>query len=145
MIQVDFYLLPTDNPKSRQLLACRLTEKAYRLGYKVLICTESEDQDRTLDDLLWSFRAGSFVPHSLCTGPEVDRTAPVLIGHSEETENKCDVLINLSSTIPGNCSQFDRIVELIDQDDKIRQAGRHRYRFYQKQGYALKTHKLDAI
>ena len=35
MTRIDFYILRSADIRNRQLLACRLTEKAYRLGHTV--------------------------------------------------------------------------------------------------------------
>ncbi|MEZ5578324.1 MAG: DNA polymerase III subunit chi [Candidatus Competibacteraceae bacterium] len=43
--------------------ACRLADKAYGLGHTVYLFTASEARAAALDDLLWTFRQDSFVPH----------------------------------------------------------------------------------
>ncbi|MEA2080825.1 MAG: DNA polymerase III subunit chi, partial [Pseudomonadota bacterium] len=65
MTQVDFYLLQDDSAQNRISFACRLADKAYRLGNRVFIHTESAEQSRRLDDLLWTFQQNSFVPHAI--------------------------------------------------------------------------------
>jgi len=144
MTRVDFYILRSTDARNRQLLACRLTEKAYRLGHTVYLHTDSPAQSRAIDDLLWTFRAGSFVPHAI-GGNELEgrESPPVLLGHDSEPGRSRDVLINLSPELPAKVERFERVVELIDQDESVRQAGRRRYRFYQENDYPLMTHKLD--
>ena len=63
MTRVSFYLLNSQDVQSRQQFACRLAEKAVRQGNKVMIATGNEAESRELDQLLWSFRPESFVPH----------------------------------------------------------------------------------
>jgi len=65
MTQVDFYILSDETGTARALLACRLTEKAWKQGHRVYINTASPQQLADLDDLLWTFRAGSFIPHGV--------------------------------------------------------------------------------
>ena len=57
MTQVDFYVLKDDSALNRVQFACRLADKAYRLGHRVYIHTESAQQTRQLDDLLWTFQS----------------------------------------------------------------------------------------
>ena len=95
MARVDFYILPDRAANSRPLLACRLAEKAYRLGHRVYIHVESAQQAQYLDDLLWSFRQGSFIPHGI-TPPQPGDDTPVLIGWQDAPAGATEVLINLS-------------------------------------------------
>jgi DNA polymerase-3 subunit chi len=141
MTQVDFYVLPGDAAENRLRFACRLTDKAYRLGHRIFIHTESARQTRLLDDLLWTFQQGSFIPHS--SDPETGPiTPPVLLGHDVEPDASNQVLINLAAEVPLFFSRFERVAELIDDDVEIRRAGRSRYSFYKERGYPLRTHEI---
>lgn len=142
MTRVDFYVLPSATPQARQRLACRLAEKAYNLAHQVYIHTDDARQAQQLDTLLWTFRDGSFVPHE-CFDLDTDAAVPVLIGHREAPDNVNQVLINLQPDVPMFFSRFERVVEIVDQDELVRQQGRQRYQFYRERGYPLQTHKLD--
>jgi DNA polymerase-3 subunit chi len=141
MTRVDFYLLGSGDPRSRRVTACRLIEKAFRQGHKVYLHTSSEEETRILDDLLWTFRQGSFVPHEPHPGASAE--TPVLIGHDAVPETMTDVLVNLSPEVPAGFDRFERLAELIDQDEAVKQAGRRRYKIYQAQGHEIQTHHLD--
>ena len=141
MTQVDFYILNDSAPQARPLFACRLTEKAYKQGHQVYINTESAPQLKQLDDLLWTFRAGSFLPHALYNSA-ADTGQPVLLSHALEPEGPADVLVNLDSTVPPWFGRFNRVAELVGADQTARATARERYRFYQDRGYTLNTHKL---
>ena len=42
LTKVDFYILPSAEPSARLDFACKLTEKAWRLGHRVYLhCTDS--------------------------------------------------------------------------------------------------------
>jgi DNA polymerase III, chi subunit len=60
MTRIDFYVLPDDNIDKQHIFACRLAQKASKQGHRVYIHTESEQQSKKLDDLLWSFYAHQF-------------------------------------------------------------------------------------
>ena len=145
MTRIDFYVLPSADPHSRRLLACRLTEKACRLGLRTYICTSSEEEDKIMDDLLWTFRQGSFIPHERETAPATQREdVAVVIGHTAPPHDIHELLINLSQHTPASFERFERLAELVDQEETVRQEGRRRYRIYKEQGHALETHHLDA-
>ena len=64
MARVDFYILAQPDERERQLLACKLAEKAWRPDHSVYIHTRDPADAEHLYDLLWTFRDGSFVPHA---------------------------------------------------------------------------------
>lgn len=139
MTEIDFYVLATAAPGSREQLACRLAEKAYGLGHDIFIHAADAGQASALDELLWTFRDGSFLPHGLVGEEE---RAPVLIGSGGEPAKIPYLLINLAGDVPPFFSRFERVAEVINDEASIRDAGRERFRFYRERGYSLKTHKL---
>ncbi|MDX1252836.1 MAG: DNA polymerase III subunit chi [Gammaproteobacteria bacterium] len=145
MTRIDFYILPDSTPSSRPLLACRLADKAYKLGHHIYIHAESPEQAMQMDDLLWTFSQGSFLPHARVED-QGNPAPPILIGHGDEPalspEASADVLINLASEVPLFFSRFERVAEIVDQGDTQKLAGRERYRFYRDRGYALQSHNV---
>jgi DNA polymerase-3 subunit chi len=141
MTQVDFYILKDNSLQAQNLLTCRLSEKAYKQGHQVFINTNTGEQLKQLDDMLWTFTANSFLPHGRY-GENADSTHPVLLGHAIEPEGPSDVLLNLCSDVPAFFSRFNRVAELVGGDETQRQAARERYRFYKDRGYTLNTHNL---
>jgi DNA polymerase-3 subunit chi len=141
MTRVDFYILQGDDAHTRPLFTCRLAEKAYALGHRVYIHTESATQTTHLDELLWTFKQDSFLPHAV-QGAEPDAPSPILLGHAAEPDANTDVLINLAPEVPLFFSRFERVAELIDQQEQRKRQGRERYSFYRDRGYELQTHQL---
>ncbi len=141
MTRINFYLLPTDSPQHRLQWVCRLVHKAYRQGRRVYIYTDSNEQAHQLDDLLWTFSQGSFIPHAL-SHEAGEILPPVLLGCSDDIAGEKDVLITLATDVPPFWSQFAMVAELIDQQNEIKSSGRIRYRFYCEQGCKPETHKL---
>jgi DNA polymerase-3 subunit chi len=138
--RVDIYLLETDDSATRRITACRLIEKIYRQGLTVFAQVDNDEEAQRFDDLLWTFRQGSFVPHEpFRTGAQ---EAPVVIGSGSSVPGGQDVLINLSANLPEGYEIYPRIAEIVDQDPSIRSAGRLRYRQYQSQGMDIQTHQL---
>ena len=122
-------------------MACRLTEKVYNMGHKVYLHTESSSHASLLDDLLWTYKAGAFLPHAIFETSSAE-IPPILIGHDAEPPADSHLLINLSTEIPAFFSRFERVAELIDQNDENRKSGRERFRFYRDRGYTLNSHQL---
>ena len=141
MTRVDFYILQDNKAKALDQFACRIAEKAYKQGHQVYINTSSDQQLEYLDDLMWTFRDGSFLPHDRYSNDHSSEQA-VLLGYGIEPEGVDDVLLNLSDDIPAFFSRFKRVAELVGGDDTARESARARYRFYKDRGYTLNTHKL---
>lgn len=139
MTRIDFYLLPQHNEASRQLFACRLAEKAWRLDNRILIQTADNETGEKLDTLLWSFRTDSFLPHAAL--PASQQT-PVHIGWHEDTSTHHDLLINLSATVPSFFSRFARVAEIVTQEESQLSISRQRFRFYQERGYDIKINDM---
>jgi len=134
--QVDFYILADNSTEQADHFACRLAEKAYRQGGHLLILTNNAEQTKALDELLWTFRADSFVPHG-CNNDKM----PVTINHTQSVATS-KLLLNLSGNIPGNAQQYERILELVNGTEQQRANARVRYRNYQKLDFTLNTFKF---
>jgi DNA polymerase III subunit chi len=143
MAEVSFYILPSESLPERYLFACKLIEKAYRSGHFCYVLTDSVTQNQLLDDLLWTFRAGSFIPHQMYTGEIPDFKKVILIGSLDAPQNWQKTIINLSSQCPKNAELAERIVEILDNSEEAKELGRNRYRQYQQSGIAITTHKID--
>lgn len=135
MTQVDFYIVK--RPGSDRLgTVCRLAQKAYDAGCKVHLHTADAAQAQRIDDLLWTFRQGSFIPHALAGTPEA-AAAPLVIDHAGEPDAPYQLLFNLAADVPPFFSRFERVIEVIGADpDEVRD-GRARYRHYRERGYPL--------
>ncbi len=145
MTRIDFYVLENAATalSARQLLACRLAEKAFLQGHRIYIHVSDAAEGRQLDDLLWSFRPGSFVPHECVDGQGTSETeTPVHIGWGGEPSVHDDVLINLTSGVPRFFSRFERVAELVGPGEEDRRQGRERFRFYRDRGYELNSHTI---
>lgn len=139
MTRISFYILKGQKEYDRHIFACRLIEKAYRQGNDIYVHVENAKQAEQLDRLLWSFREDSFVPHEL-VNLQTQANCPVLIGHNGSPPRLMSLLVNLSTSQPMFFSQFERVAELINNDETIKVSGRERYRFYQQRGYDLENH-----
>ena len=141
MTRIDFYVLESNDAQAQARLTCRLADKAWSLQHQIYIHTNTRQDSEQLDQLMWVYPDGSFLPHGVY-GAEDSALAPVLIGHDHEPEHMSDVLINLADNVPPFYSRFERIVELVTGDESLRQKARERYKYYRDRGYAIETHKL---
>ncbi|NOR80494.1 MAG: DNA polymerase III subunit chi [Methyloprofundus sp.] len=142
MPKVNFYILSSQSEQGRQVFACKLAEKAFRLGLKTYILTNSLHQAQQMDKLLWTFRANSFVPHEIFQDNLPSTANAVIIGTHQPPAPWRHTLINLSTDCPVQVEQLEQIFELLDNDETQKQTGRLRYRHYQTLGITPNTHKM---
>ncbi|MEH6583545.1 MAG: DNA polymerase III subunit chi [Halioglobus sp.] len=139
MTRVGFYVIQNNDVQQRLHIAARLADKAFQQGMSIYINADSEDQARQLDELLWSFRPGSFLPHGI-TGME--HSEKIAIGWGQEPGNHNDLLINLQLGIPPFFGRFNRVAEVVTQDPKSLASLRESWSYYKARGYQLDKHDL---
>ncbi len=140
--RVDFYLLSSDEANARWLLACRLLEKAYYKGHKIFVLCDNKQEAELLDELLWTFRDDSFIPHNL-QGEGPEPPPPIQIGYEHEPKGFNDILLNMSTIVPAYFTKFKRVIEIVSNEEHERELSRAHYREYKAKNCALHTHEID--
>ena len=143
--QVSFYILQDETLEARAWFACRLAEKAWRNGVPTYIHAATTKDAAALDDMLWSYREDSFLPHrNLDAQSETsDTPEPVTLGsaHKQISEQK-GLLINLSNEVPDNIGHFERVAEVVVQEPSSLELARNRFRQYKDRGMPPKHQKV---
>lgn len=141
-IRVDFYLLASDQNEARSKIACRLLEKAYAKGHRVFVYCNSKEEAELLDELLWTFKDDSFIPHNL-QGEGPEPPPPVQIGYEKEPRGFNDILLNLSPSIPPFYTRFKRVMELVINVETEKEQSRLNYKKYRSDSCQLHTHQIE--
>jgi DNA polymerase-3 subunit chi len=137
MTSISFYTHAPDKlAVVRQLVA-----KAWGQGLNVMIFAPDESVAASIDRLLWTQPALSFIPHCRDSHPLAGAT-PVIIGEHADALLSADVLINLGKEPPSIFSRFERLLEIVSEDEEDVLSGRQRYRYYKDRGYELVNHDL---
>lgn len=121
--------------------ACRLLRKAVAKGSKVVVTGES-GLLRDLDVALWTFAPLEFVPHCRGEGsaPAVLAASPVVLAASPRSAPHQQVLVNLGESVPGGFERFERLIEVVTEDEADRRQARQRWKHYAERGYAITRH-----
>ena len=139
-MQVDFYLLTTADRLATWVFAARLIEKVYRMGHLVQVALPTTTLTE-FNQLLWTFRTDSFLPHDILT--ENNHDLPIILHDHPEPISTHPVLINLTPQLPTHYPEtLQRIVELVSQEPTELAKSRERYRADQTLGFTLQTHRL---
>ena len=135
--QVQFYLL--NQPNSELNLACELAAKAWRLGKRVLIACETEQQAFEVDELLWARDPNAFVPHNL-SGEVTQYPTPIEITWTDKRNaQRRDVLISLQHHIPNFAQSFTQVIDFVPTEEEQKALARERYKQYRAAGWQLST------
>lgn len=139
MTEVAFHF----NAPGKLAYACRLLRKAVGTGARVVV-TGDTGLLRELDTVLWTFSPLEFVAH--CYAPaapaHVVAASPVVLAESARTAPHQQVLVNLGVTVPEGFERFDRLIEVVSQDEDDRMQARARWKHYADRGYAIVRHDL---
>ena len=101
MPTVDFYLLNISDKEAIYRFICRLkVDKAYQQQQHVYIHTRALEEAQRLDDLLWTFRDTSFIPHQIGETTANQLPTPVTLATDKPTLSRHDILFNLTPEIP---------------------------------------------
>lgn len=113
MSEILFYHLESQ-PLERVLPV--LLEKSLERGWKVVVETGSEERAEALDNLLWTYRDDSFLPHARAGGSE-DALQPVLITTLPHNPNGAQVRFFVDRAVPQSGEGYQRIVFMFSGHD----------------------------
>lgn len=140
MPKIDFYRTHEAAPKAILIFACKVLEEAYHQNHTVYVNTQDEAAAHQMNELLWTFHDISFIPHHLL-GEQHAIIPPIEIGYESDYQPKHhDVLFNLDTNIPPFFAEFEKIIEIISEDEKQKENARNKYRQYSQQGYEINIH-----
>ena len=142
-MRVDFYVLSEEMPDARLRWACRLAEQAAEQGARVYVQTSGHAEAQRLDDLLWTFKDGSFLPHEIFAGgPASHARVMVLLGEAAAPPSHRQLVVNLTEAIPAELEQYERLAEIVDVDPERKRTARERYKQYRERGCTLESHNV---
>lgn len=104
--------------KSKLMRLCTTIHQNFAQGKKIIIQTPSSEASQYLDDFLWNTPIDSFLPHEVS---EQFTRIPVVITQKRENLNEAQILINLCSHIHPNPSSFQKIYELWDLTNPLKE------------------------
>ncbi|MEY8206134.1 MAG: DNA polymerase III subunit chi [Bermanella sp.] len=136
MTTIDFYILGQTQTLDRHRFVCNLVSKVYGQGRHIYIHTHDAAAAHELDELLWGYKGEAFIPHNIL-GDDARPQVQVQIGWGQHPDHHHDVLINLASPQPNFFSRFERVLEVVIQDDEILRQTRQHYKFYKERGYQV--------
>jgi DNA polymerase III subunit chi len=123
--------------------ACRLLRATQKKSAQVLVLGQMALLT-SLSSKLWALSPTEFLPHCLADAePSVLAQSPIVLS-AELPANISDsqVLLNLGAFLPAGFERFERLIELVGQDEADLQAARNRWKHYKDRGYALSRYDV---
>ena len=114
MVEVSFYHLQAE-PLERALP--RLLEKVHERGMRALVRLRSSALLEQLDQALWTFRPGSFLPHSKSEDENAEQQPVLLTLDSDQNANQSTVLVLLEDSEAADLEDYDRCLYMFDGND----------------------------
>jgi len=144
MTRVDFAF----NADARVAQAARSTLKHVARGARLFVYCDDPERLNAFDQALWTVEDTGFVPHEPLTDG-VDADVPVYLVDQANwplvaaRAAPTDWLVNLDDDCPPETTLFNRVLEIVSQDENDRHQARTRWRQYQAMGLDLHAHQLN--
>lgn len=87
--------------------------KAYGSGQKILIRVPDKKEANRLNDLLWTFKDDSFLPHGLASDDRASQH-PILITTEQDNVNDAGILILTHGCTHDDVGSFNMVCEMLD-------------------------------
>ena len=138
---------------------CRLLRKANHAGQRTWVLL-APGLAHELDAALWTFSPDEFIAHARYEAePEkaaavglvaakdkrLWQRSPVVLSEQLVAQSSdWPLLINLQAPVPPDVERFERLIEIVPQDEALKQAARLRWRHYSQLGWTLQHHDASA-
>lgn len=129
----------------RLRMACEVVRKQYDKGRRLVIYCSDADLLERFDTLLWGFEATAFIPHVHADDPLAEQTPIWLSNRGVDPSSfpSAAWLMNLDEQCPPDAARYERILEIVSQDEPSVMAARERWRQYKALGYNLRAHDVS--
>lgn len=138
MTKIDFF----SNAPNRLDYVARLLLKVHSSGQTAVVYGAPLTLS-ALSEALWQSHA--FLAHEHVGNESGEALlAPIILTSTPLSDYPHhEILINLSDEQPAAFAQFNRLIEVVPNDDIPRQAARERWQHYKSRGYMMSHHDIS--
>jgi len=113
-----------------------LLEKTLSRGWRARVRSAQRARVEAIDNLLWTYRDDSFLPHGVTGEPFADRQ-PILLGEGGDNPNDAQALFVVDGD-PGDLAGYTRCVVVFDgRDEAALKAAQEQWVHYRKAGHGV--------
>jgi DNA polymerase III subunit chi len=121
-----------------------LLERTLARGWRALVRSDDAGRLETLDNLLWTYRDDSFLPHGLAQDPFADHQ-PVLLSSQTGNPNRANALFVLDGE-PGSLDGYERCIVVFDgRAEAALNNARSLWARYKREGRPISYWKQDEV
>lgn len=123
-----------------------LLEKCLERGWRVLAVSQRAERRAALDETLWTYADGSFLPHGRAEAEGLEPAdQPILISGSVENANNADVCLLLDGQDMDAQAEFERCLVMFDGgDNATRQVARNQFKVAKAAGLTVRYFQQTA-
>ncbi len=113
----------------KERAVCDIIEKFYQQKVRTTVYFADKNKAVQLDNLLWTWKQDSFIPHCYAANGESNTDEPVVLTSSPLPDVKADVLILFDPLPPEQLAAFSTIIDFAEvYDPEKRSESRQRYK-----------------
>jgi DNA polymerase-3 subunit chi len=128
------------NSAVKSRIVCDLAEKCYLNNQRTVIYTKSEEECKTFDSLLWTWKQQSFIPHKCLNSLSKSQNEPIVLTTSIESAADYDTVLLVDPLPMETVSQFSTVIDFAEKyDSQGIELSRKRYKLYKDQNFNINT------
>jgi len=130
------FILLTSAIKPR--IVCDLAEKCYLDGKRLIIYAENADDTKRLDQLLWTWKQQSFIPHQYVEVLSELHPEPVILTNRIDQESDYSLIILFDPLPLEKLESYEMIIDFAEKYDiSALSASRERFKTYRAHQYEI--------
>lgn len=130
----------TLNVANKYRVVCDIVEHEFDNGIKTIVNVADEEEGKTLDNMLWSWKQSTFIPHNYVNTLAESNGDPVILTTEISTSTEYSTLILVNSTDIKNLKNFSTIIDFAEKYNPTKlESDRKRYKLYRDQNYEIAT------
>jgi DNA polymerase III subunit chi len=121
-------------------IVCDVVYNEFSHGNKVVINVSDENEGKTLDNMLWSWKQSSFIPHNFTASLTDNNQDPVLITTDVSENISYDTLVLVQPAELEICYNYKRVIDFAEKYNPTKlETDRKRYKLYRDKKYKIET------
>ena len=114
-----------------------ILEKVYQTGKRAHVRLVNEKEVNRMNDVLWTYRPESFLPHGCKKTGEAERQ-PIWLAHTNDNPNNAETLILTQGMTEDVMENYSLCCEMLDgRNDQAVQDARSRWKTYKDKGFTV--------
>lgn len=121
-------------------VVCDVVENEYSKGNTVIVYIKDENEAKSLDNMLWSWKQSSFIPHNFAPSLTQAKLDPVIISNDVSENLSYNTLVLVDPVAFELCNHYKKVIDFAEKYNPTKlESDRKRYKLYRDKNYKLKA------